>query len=1163
MKLTRIFLLLLSVCIAQESLAQNPVASLSNLRSRIISTQNSQVRIDSLSILPNSVIIKNVTADQYSIDAVNALLTWIKKPLTDSVQISYRVFPYKLNAVSQHFNYDSIRNNFLLEKAFKYKPTTKQANAIFDFGNVNYNGSFGRGISFGNAQDAVLSSSMNLQLNGFIGDSLELTAAVTDNNIPIQPDGNTQDLRDFDRIFLQVRKKRWQVSFGDIDIRQSKNYFLNFYKRLQGASFSIDHTIAKGINNSLLVSGSVAKGKFNRNYLTPVEGNQGPYRLQGANNELFFTILAGTEKVFMDGELLQRGEDQDYVINYNTAELTFTPKRMVTKDKRIQVEFEYADRNYLNSNIYINNEVNFKNRLLLSIGVFSNQDAKSSSINQSLDDKQKQFLSAVGDGIDTAFYPGGVVDTFATGKILYKKMDTVFNNIHDSIFVYDSTNANVLYNVSFSYLGPGKGNYIQLQNGANGRVFKWVAPDANNNKLGDWQPVILLVSPKKLQVATIAAEYVFNLHTKMKAEFAASKYDINLFSSQGKNNDNGAAAKLQFSKEGAPISIFHKPLLLQANAGIEYVQKTFKPLERLRDVEFNRDWSLPFITTAADERLLNAGIGLTDKAGNKLRYDIVNYNRSDSFNGFRHLLELSTETKGWRVSSTVSFSNINTSQQSGSYLRPLIDVSKKIKSFKNILVGGSYQGERNEQLNKVYDTLTPYSFAFNIWQAYVKSDNTKPNKWGISYFTRSDFYPVSKKLQQADRSNNINFFTELLRSEKNQLKLNVTYRKLQVINQALTAQKADETLLGRAEYYVNAFKGFLTGNVLYEVGAGQEQKREYSYVEVPAGQGEYTWNDYNSNGIAELNEFEIALFQDQRKYIRVFTPTNQYVKANYVQFNYSFELNPRLIINAATATGIKRFVSRMSTASSLQINKKTIAAGNFEFNPFTKTLDDASLLTLSSFFSNTFFFNRVNPRWGMDITHVLNNNKSLLTYGVESRKQRNLSLKLRWNISRNITTNIAFRSGINNLNTPKFSNRNYEIDQQGIEPSVSYIKGTKLRVTLGYNYSDKKNTIGFSERTTSNILNTEAKYSVLSSSSINAKFSVNNIKFTYADGGSPNSTVGYILLDGLLPGKNYLWNLEFTKRLSGNIEMSVQYEGRKPGEARTVHVGRATVRALF
>ena len=153
----------------------------------------------------------------------------------------------------------------------------------------------------------------------------------------------------------------------------------------------------------------------------------------------------------------------------------------------------------------------------------------------------------------------------------------------------------------------------------------------------------------------------------------------------------------------------------------------------------------------------------------------------------------------------------------------------------------------------------------------------------------------------------------------------------------------------------------------------------------------------------------------------------------------------------------------------------------------------------------------------------------------------------RWNISRSFLLNALFKKGTNLLftNSKNFDNSNYNVKQYSIEPDLSYTRKANLRITLGYKYNHKYNDpADGGDKYNAGSINVDTKYNLVTNTSLQAKFTYTNISYT----GNTNSTVSYIILDGLLPGKNYLWNLDFTKKLGNNLELSIQYDGRKPGE---------------
>ncbi len=209
----------------------------------------------------------------------------------------------------------------------------------------------------------------------------------------------------------------------------------------------------------------------------------------------------------------------------------------------------------------------------------------------------------------------------------------------------------------------------------------------------------------------------------------------------------------------------------------EYTGASFNPLERLRNVEFNRDWGLTYDATPATRIFFHAAATLKDKASNTFTYNFSGYLRSNNYTAFRNSLLHVADISGWKFNNRFVYTSIDDQLQQGYFLRPIIDISRKMKKFGNYQLGLNYSLEHNELTYKNYDSLNLTSFSFDTWSIYLKSPEA-PNKWGVTYFTRADKYPLGNALVKTDRSQNINLFTELMKNEHHQLRLNTTYRNL-------------------------------------------------------------------------------------------------------------------------------------------------------------------------------------------------------------------------------------------------------------------------------------------------------------------------------------------------------------------------------------------------
>ena len=1143
----------------------------SNFRIKTLTFFSDTIYLDSLSIIPNSLLITTsdsitINSACYKIDHANGLLIITDHTLFEDtlkgkdLTISYRVYPLLFTQVKRHKK-NSLINTFQQANEnpflYKYEITTED---VFKWGTLNKSGNISRGVSFGNNQDLVVNSSLNLQLSGYLSNDIQVLAAITDNNIPIQPDGNTQQLQEFDKVFIQLFNKNNKLIAGDFEVNRPNSYFMNFYKKAQGALFESNILIPskKNKDNDLKIflqgCGAVSKGRYAKNILTPIEGNQGPYKLTGTNNENYIIVLAGTERVYIDGRLLTRGQDQDYVIDYNLGEVSFMPNNIVTKDKRIVVEFEYTDRNYSRTLFFAGTELNYK-KTAFRFHFYSEQDLKNQPLQQDLTEADKQLLGNIGDSTHLALVPNVDSIAFSNSFIMYKRIDTTVNSVqYDSVYVFSTSPDSAFYRLGFSFVGAGKGNYVLVQSSANGRVFKWVVPVAGKPS-GDFEPVVLLVAPQKKQLYTLGFDYGIGNSTKINIETALSNYNHNTFSSYNKSDDYGYAIKatitnlIPFAKKSRVDWKFI------ANASNEWIDKNFNPIEQYRPIEFARDWNLTN-AAKANENISELTLGILNKKNQFATYKFRYMVHDNQFNGLHNQLVLANDYKNFYLTFTGSYLKTNSPLYNTAYFKQKASLIKKMKWFS---LGVAEEQEHNLFKPADKDSLLGNSFSFNIYEAFLSSIDSTLNKFKLSYKKRYDYFAFVNKLIPATDADDFNVSTELTKNPKNVLKAGITYRLLKVKDTLVSNVKPDNLLIGRAEYYTQFIKRVFQSTTYYEVGSGQEEKKEYSYVEVPSGQGVFVWTDYNEDGIKQLNEFDVAVFKDQANYIRVFTPTHTYIKTYSNHFSEALTIDPGIVWSQKK--GLRKFISRFYSQTSFSLEHKSTNENLLQaYNPFYFKLNDTSLMTSTTQFKSVLFFNRSNPKIGVEISYQNNNSKQLLINGIETRSQEVYGTKIRWNITRKFYMNLLFNKGVKTYFSEYFNTKNFDISFWEMEPKFIFQPGTKFRISLAYNYSDKFNTsVEPNEKARNHNFGIDVKYNFPGKGTLLAKVNYINIYYN----SSENTSLAYEMLSGFKPGQNITWNFSFQRNIGNNLQLDLVYDGRKTGNNKIVHVGNLQIRAYF
>jgi hypothetical protein len=1129
-----------------------------NKRCKWIIAPYGQFELDSFSVFPNSIHL-NYPQDTsisivYDINTNKAVLK--SKQIVDSIQVCYAVLPYRLNRPYFRRDVSKYDSNAVFREDYGYKkflPDKKEE--IFSSPGINKTGNISRGISFGNNQNVNVNSVLNLQLEGKLTHDVSITAVISDQNIPFQPDGNTQQIQQFDKVYVQLKSKRANLIAGDVVLKNRPSYFLKYSRNVQGVQAEVfNHGKDSTVHSYTAAGVAIAKGKFNSMVFgigypdTLTEGVQGPYRLRGPNGERFITAISNSEKVYLDGRLLKRGWDFDYVIDYNQAEITFTNTVLVTRFSRLRVDFEYTDKNYSRTIMDFSHYQDYK-QFHAFVNYYQEKDNPNNPLVYNLTEQDKQYLAGIGDTLSKAVLTAVDSVPYTQNSILYKKIVQG----GQIIYVYSTSPDSAFFQVNFSEVNPGMGRYVVDVLPVNGKVYKYVGlPN------GNVEPVQIIETPKRKQMINAGGSVDLSHTASVYGEAAFTVNNQNLYSNYDQQDINGMGYKIGYANKGKRISFLPK-YKWQGAVDYEYNSRNFVAIDRFRSTDYERDWN-ENTSIISDNNLLNFSTGIVKNDKNRINYLFTKRIKTGDVNGTQQTVTLNKSFGKLQFLGTGFLMSNYQPRDRADWQR----INTNLYYSLGPIVPGVMINVDHNLVHDSIGQIKSSTLYYNEQKIYLRNNDTSKFKYYADYAVRTDKGAYSGAMYENSKAQTTNVGAGGKIGKNHSVHTTFTYR-YQNNDLGPVKLQNEETVMSRGEWNADFFKKHVRSEFLMTSATGRQLKQQYVYVAVAPGLGNYVWIDYNGDGKQELNEFVPKIYDDPNgEYIKTAVPTDQYIKAYTNNFNYRLDITaPRNWRNSAV--NVKRFISKLSNVSSWTVNKKLLDNNiASRFIPFYTKVADTNIVSYQNTIRSALFYNRTSPKYGVDLNYSNNESKQYLTQGFDDKKNNEIVLNNRLNVKKLFNIKLAGTRNTKGSTSSYLPDMNYTVQGVKAAPSISIQPKSTFRLTADFSYGVKYNSYKGSPGERAKLIETglEVKLNKLSKRTFTANVKIISIKAAL-NGTAASSPVAYEMFEALQVGDNFTWTAVWQEKLANGLQLSFHYEGRKTAGSPVIHIGRMQVSALF